>query len=103
MRPAILLAVLLPIASPFALAQGRGTPDRGGRINQLKVLSDKIDDVTTVENTVKSFVKPGMSDQKRAESLWRAVVKYRHQTIPPNEHLAGDWEAHDSVKIFNVY
>ena len=54
MRPAILLAVLLPIASPFALAQGRGTPDRGGRINQLKVFSDKIDDVTTVENIVKS-------------------------------------------------
>ena len=69
----------------------------------MKVLSDKIDDVTTVENIVKSFVKPGMSDQKRAEALWRAVVKYRHQTTPPNEHLAGDWEAHDPVKIFNVY
>ncbi len=36
-------------------------------MNQLKVLSDKIDDVTTVENIVKSFAKPGMSDQDRAE------------------------------------
>ena len=103
MRPAILLAVLLPIASPFALAQGGATADRAGRINQLKVLSDKIDDVTTVENIVKSFVKPGMTDQKRSEALWRAVVKYRYQTAPPNEDLAGDWEAHDPVKIFNVY
>ena len=31
------------------------------------------------------------------------MVKYRHQTAPPNEYLAGDWEAHDPVKIFNVY
>jgi hypothetical protein len=75
----------------------------GGRVNQLKVLSDKIDDVTTVENIVKSFVKRGMSDQERSKALWTAVVKYRHQTTPPNEHLAGDWEAHDPVKIFNVY
>ena len=69
----------------------------------MKVLSDKIDDVTTVENIVKSFVKPGMSDQERAKALWTAAVKYRHQTAPPNEYLAGDWEAHDPVKIFNVY
>ena len=103
MRPAILLAVLFPIASPLALAQGHGTSGGGGRINQLKVLSDKIDDVTTVENIVKSFVKPGMCDQERSQALWTAVVKYRHQTAPPNEYLAGDWEAHDPVKIFNVY
>jgi hypothetical protein len=69
----------------------------------LKVLSDKIDDVTTVENIVKSFVKPGMSDQERSTALWSAIVKYRHQTTPPNEYLAGDWETHDPVKIFNVY
>ena len=75
----------------------------GGRINQLKVLSDKVDDVTTVENIVKSFAKPGMDDQARAKSLWLAIIRYRHQTTPPNEHLAGDWEAHDPVKIFNVY
>src|SRR6476660_4863797 len=78
-------------------------PARGGRINQLKVLSDKIDDVTTVENIVKSFAKPGTSDQERAKGLWKAIIRYRHQTTPPNEHLAGDWEAHDPVKLFNVY
>jgi hypothetical protein len=78
-------------------------PAQGGRVNQLKVLSDKIDDVTTIENIVKSFAKPGSSDQERAKGLWKAIIRYRHQTTPPNEHLAGDWEAHDPVKIFNVY
>jgi hypothetical protein len=86
-----------------AAAQDKDEGAGGARLNQLKVLSDEIDDVTTVENIVKSFVKPGTSDQARAKALWTAVVKYRHQTTPPNEYLAGDWEAHDPVKIFNVY
>ena len=103
MRSTIMLAVFVFLAPVSSMAQVHGTAEQGGRINQLKVLSDKIDDVTTVENTVKSFIRPGMSDKKRAEALWRAIVKYRYQTTPPNEYLAGDWEAHDPVKIFNVY
>ena len=75
----------------------------GGRVNGLKVLSDKVDDVTTVEQIVKSFVKPGMTDQQRAEALWRAAVKYRHQQVPANEYLDGDEHPHDPVKVFNVY
>jgi hypothetical protein len=73
------------------------------RVHNLKVLSDKVDDMTTAENILKSFVKPGMSDADRSKALWTAVVKYRHQTAPPNEFLAADWEAHDPVKLFNSY
>ena len=87
MRNTILLAALVVLAPVSIRAQERSAP--GGRVNQLKVLSDKIDDVTTVENIVRSFAKPGMSEQERALALWTAVVKYRHQTAPPNEHLAG--------------
>jgi hypothetical protein len=78
-------------------------PARGGRLHNLKVLSDKVDDVTTAENILKSFVKPRMTDAERARALWTAAVKYRHQASPPNEFLAADWEAHDPVKLFNVY
>jgi hypothetical protein len=91
----LLLALPLLLASP-ALGDG-------GRVNNLKVLSDKVDDVTTVEQIVKSFVKPGMTDQQRAEALWRAAVKYRHQQVPANEYLDGDEHPHDPVKVFNVY
>jgi hypothetical protein len=102
-HPIQLVAVLLLfVGTARAQAPQRATTG-GSRINQLKVLSDKIDDVTTVENIVKSFAKPGMSDQERSKALWTAIVRYRHQTAPPNEFLAGDWEAHDPVKIFNVY
>lgn len=78
-------------------------PPKGARLNNLKVLSDKLDDTTTPENMLKAFIKPGMTDEQRAKALWMAAVKYRHQTLPPNEYLSGEWEAHDPSKIFNVY
>jgi hypothetical protein len=96
-------AVLMSVGLPAGVALAGDGASVRGRVNNMKVLSDRVDDVTTVENTVRSFVKPGMSDQERSEALWRAVVKYRHQTVPPDEMLAADWEAHDPVKIFNVY
>jgi hypothetical protein len=94
---------LCGLLMPVATVPAEGRDPSAGRVNNLKVLSDKIDDVTTVENILRSFVRPGMSDEERSRALWTAAVKYRHQTIPPNEYLAADWEAHDPVKIFNVY
>jgi hypothetical protein len=101
-----LLVPLLTLATVWSCAAAlcqTPPPRTGARINNLKVLSSSVDDVTTPENILKSFVKPGMSDAQRTEALWKAAVRYRHQTAPPNEFLAGDWEAHDPVKLFNVY
>src|SRR3954447_22937951 len=97
------MALIGMLVTGGAAARGEGAGGSGGRVHNLKVVSDKVDDVTTVENIVKSFVKPGMTDQERARALWTAAVKYRHQAPPPNEYLAADWEAHDPVKLFNVY
>src|SRR5262245_10102668 len=83
MRHPILLVAIVVFTSGPLRSETRQGPTGGGRVNQLKVLSDKIDDVTTVENLVKSFTQPGMSDQERAKGLWTAIVKYRHQTAPP--------------------
>src|SRR4051794_23839005 len=101
LRNVCLSSCCLVMSAVTVRAEGR--EPSAGRINNLKVLSDKIEDVTTVENILGSFVRPGMSDEDRSRALWTAAVKYRHQTEPPNEHLAADWEAHDPVKIFNVY
>jgi hypothetical protein len=97
---------LVSVVAPWNLARADDPPIAAGapgRLNNLKVLSDKIDDVTTVEGILRSFVRPGMSDEERSRAIWTAIVKYRHQTIPPNEFLAPDSEAHDPVKVFNVY
>jgi hypothetical protein len=100
-RTLALAAAALIVLSPVARAGDRAAP--GARINGLKVLSDRVDDVTTEDNILKSFVKPGMTDAERAQAIWTALIKYRHQAPPPNEYLAADWEAHDPVKILNVY
>src|SRR4051812_6735380 len=69
-----------PTASPAAVIDGNSSsPTLGSRLNNLKVLSDKVDDVTTLENVLRSFVRPGMTDQERARALWAAAVRYRHQ------------------------
>src|SRR5947208_2621599 len=99
----IVLVTFAYLLSPSPNAIATSSIQRGARVNNLKVLSDKIDDVTTVENILKSFSKPGMSDAERSKALWTAAVKYRHQSAPPDEQLAGDWEAHDPVKLFNSY
>ncbi len=96
---AVAVTALSVVFPSFSHAQ---TPS-GSRVNNLKVLSDKIDDTTTPENILKAFIKPGMTDEQRSKALWTAAVKYRHQTAPPNEFLSGEWEAHDPVKIFDVY
>jgi hypothetical protein len=92
-----LAAILLPILlTTVAHAQQ-------GRVNGLKVLSDKVDDVTTTESLLRSFVKPGMTDQERAKAIFTAVVKYRHREEAPNEQFRHDLHAHDPIKMFNVY
>ena len=104
MRSCIRFLALTCLAVFLSSTTFAADPPGGGRVNNLKVLSDKIDDVTTVENILRSFVQAGdVATQERARAIWTAVVKYRHQTAPPNEYLAADWEAHDPVKIFNVY
>src|SRR5262249_44365815 len=100
MRRSLLLPAALAAAAFFGSTAAAQEP---ARLNNLKVLSDKIDDVTTVENILKSFVKPNVSAAEGARALWTAAVKYRHQTAPPDEQLAADWEAHDPVKLFNSY
>lgn len=100
MRRCLWLTFVLLAFAPRLLA---AEPASGGRVNNLKVLSNRIDDVTTVENIFASFTKEGMIAADRSKALWKAAIRYRHQTQPPNEYLAADWEAHDPVKLFNVY
>src|SRR5258708_40322166 len=98
----ILFAFLLMLQVPSG--SGRQSPQKpAGRLNNLKVLSSAMDDVTTSDNFLKSFIKPGMSDEERATAIWTGAVRYRHQTVPPNEYLSDEWESHDPIKLFNVY
>ena len=75
--------------------------NRVGVVSHVKVLSDKVEDVSSPEAWKKTYIKPGMSDQEKALAIWKTVVKYRHQTAPPNECLQDN--VHDVFKTIHVY
>jgi hypothetical protein len=74
-----------------------------GVVSHVKVLSDKVPDVSSIEAWQKSFLKPGMTEEEKALAVWDSVVRFRHQDAPPKEWLQGDQCVHDPIKTFNVY
>src|SRR5436853_75407 len=47
-----------------------------GIVSHIKVLSDKIEDVSSMNAWLKSCIKPGMTDEKKALAVWASVVKF---------------------------
>jgi hypothetical protein len=89
--------VIVKISAPAA--EG---PARPGVVSFVKVVSDKIEDVSSLEAWKKSFIKDNMSDEEKALAVWNSVVKFRHQGPPPNEFVF-EASVHDPIKTFNVY
>ena len=75
-------ACLAAGVASFAYAQDSQKP---GVVSNIKILSDKCEDITTMEDWKKTYIKDGMSDQDKAIAIWKTVTKYRHQDNPPGE------------------
>ena len=95
------LVIRLCVAA-FALA-GQASAGAVGVVSHIKVLSDKVEDVSSLAAWKRSWIKPGMSDEQKAVAIWQTVVKYRHQTAPPNEFLQQANNVHDAMKTIHVY
>jgi hypothetical protein len=99
----ILLVSLLLVSSASVLGSSPPAEKPVGVVSHVKVLSDKVPDVSSLEAWKKSFIKEGMSDQDKALAIWRTVFTFRHQDQPPNELLQNEQNVHDPIKTFNVY
>ena len=98
----------LAVALAFAVLASTNMPGRGadgpvGVVCNVKVISDKVADVSSLADWRKSWIKPGMSDEDKALAIWKTVVKYRHQNPPPNELLQNEKNVHDVMKTIHVY
>ncbi|HTE20544.1 MAG TPA: hypothetical protein VK689_19430 [Armatimonadota bacterium] len=91
-----------PAPSSSAPVNGPGAT-RGGIVSHVKVLSNRVEDVSSMEAWKRSFIKEGMTDEQKAMAVWETVVKFRHQDNPPNEYLQESAHPHDPIKTFNVY
>jgi hypothetical protein len=96
------------LLAPAALA----APGSGGRppehtpagvVCNIKVLSDKVPDVSSIDAWARSFLKPGMTARDKALAAWRSTVMFQHQDNPPREYLQHEDVVQDPIKIFNVY
>jgi len=78
LRRALVLTLVLLAVAPVYMVTG-GEARRPGVVSNIKVISDKVEDVTTLEDRKRSYIRDGMSDREKAIAIWKTVVKYRHQ------------------------
>ncbi|MGO9112062.1 MAG: hypothetical protein ACLP9L_22785 [Thermoguttaceae bacterium] len=106
--PTILPAKFVPIlfaailAMNARLAMTAEPARRVGVVSHIKVLTDKVADVSSLEAWKKSFIKDGMSEQQKAIAIWKSNVAMVYQDAPPVEFLH-EACVHDAIKDFNVY
>ncbi len=107
MTLAIRLLALFLLAAPSLSAQdakaGPADPSKVGVVCHVKVVSDKIPDMTNLETWKKAFIKDGMTDEQKALAVWKTVRSFQHQEAPPIEFLHNEDAVQDPLKIFNVY
>lgn len=96
----------LPL-SLLLVAAGAGpepqSPPPAGVVCRIKVVSDKVPDVSDLESWKKSFIKDGMTDEQKALAVWKTVRTFQHQDAPPVEHLQHEDVVQDPIKVFNIY
>jgi hypothetical protein len=106
-RPAVATHMPTPARRTAGLlmlcAATGGAAEAPGVVSRIRVVSDKVEDVSSMAAWARSFITPGMSDEQKAQAVFTTVVKFRHQEQPPNEYLMADGHVHDPIKTFNVY
>ena len=103
---------LIAFWSFTAAARGQESTSNGaadipvGIVSHLNLVSDKSQDVSTLEAWKATYIKPQMSEQEKAIAIFNTMVRYRHQASPPNEYLLSEMaggHVHDPLKTIHVY
>jgi hypothetical protein len=79
------------------------TPATPGVVSNVKVLSDKVLDISSLEAWKKSYIKDGMSDKDKALAIFNSQITYQMADAPPFEYLQVEDAVLDPLKTYNVY
>src|SRR5690242_14282791 len=74
-----------------------------GIVTNVKVTSDKVVDVSSLEDWKRNTIKPGMTEQEKAIAIFRTVVGFEHEVDAPQEFIQFGGAVADAIKTFNVY
>jgi hypothetical protein len=72
-------------------------------VSHVNVVSDKSEDISTLDAWRKTYIKDGMSDHDKALAILNTLIRYRHQSNPPSELLSHEGHPHDPLKTAHVY
>src|SRR5262249_41230379 len=97
----LLSSIMFSAAARHKMARQDGPA--AGVVCHIKVVSDKVPDVSSIEAWKRSFLRAGMTDEEKALAAWRTTVMFQHQDTPPNEYLQNEMVVQDPIKLFNVY
>ncbi|MBA3708043.1 MAG: hypothetical protein H0W83_04370 [Planctomycetes bacterium] len=94
--------LILALAATFAC--GGDAAPHAGVVSNVLVVSNHVEDVSSIEAFEKSMFKEGMTGEQKAIAIYDAIVTFGHFDPPPVEHSALDSPyPKDAIKIFNVY
>jgi hypothetical protein len=73
-------------------------------VSNIMVVSDKVEDVSSIEAWKRSVIKEGMTDEEKVLAAWKTTVRFRHHDGgAPREFLSAEKTVNDGIKQFNVY
>ena len=78
-------------------------PIKPATVCHIKVVSDKVPDLSSAEAWKKQYIKDGMTDQEKAVAVWKTVAAFQYQDPGPVEYLTHDDAVYEPFKMFNVY
>jgi hypothetical protein len=102
----VLRATAFLLLAPLLSAQDSRDTRAGGApgvVSQIKVVSNQVPDVATLEAWKKSFIKEGMSGEEKALAIWRTVSMFQHQDAAVMEYLHNEESLTDVMKLIHVY
>ena len=102
-KPMTAVKLILALGILFVVTPGSDDAAATGVVANIKVLSDKVKDVSSLEAWKKSYIQEGMTDKDKALAIWESVVAHQYQDTPPKEFLHNENDVYDVMKMFNVY
>ena len=96
--------LLSGLAASAALVGGCSPP--GERevhaVHNLKVVTDAVPDMTSLDALLKEIIQPGMTDEAKCTAVWRTVHEYRFANASSCGNLA-QVRGTDPILIFNCF
>jgi hypothetical protein len=98
------VSVMLLFVAAFSNSNRLAAEDSPTVVSNIKVLSDKVEDLSSIEAWKKSVIKDGMTDEQKVLAAWLTTVRHRHHDAgAPLEYLSQEKTVNDAIKQFNVY